>query len=156
LAPQPLRRTVVGPKKISPHSIGFDILFLDPSPKDDILAAAIAANGKVVLAGTIKEEPVASLKAVAAGVGHITHEADSDGISRESKIFLDGIPNFGLAMTHRYNAANPQNPVLLPQSNNSRQKKSGLTGLGKQKIYPPMLLLMLYKVEFPQMLSPIS
>ena len=123
-------------KKSPPTAVGFDILFLDPSPKDDILAAAIAANGKVVLAGTIKEEPVASLKAVAAGVGHITHEADSDGISRESKIFLDGIPNFGLAMTHRYNAANPQNPVLLPQSNNMQAKKVWVNWPGKTKNLP--------------------
>ena len=123
-------------KKSPPTAVGFDILFLDPSQKDDILAAAIAANGKVVLAGTIKEEPVASLKAVAAGVGHITHEADSDGISRESKIFLDGIPNFGLAMTHRYNAANPQNPVLLPQSNNRQAKKVWVNWPGKTKNLP--------------------
>ncbi len=123
-------------KKSPPTAVGFDILFLDPSPKDDILAAAIAANGKVVLAGTIKEEPVASLKAVAAGVGHITHEADSDGISRESQIFLDGIPNFGLAMTHRYNAANPQNPVLLPQSNNRQAKKVWVNWPGKTKNLP--------------------
>jgi len=123
-------------KKSPPTAVGFDILFLDPSPKDNLLAAAIAANGKVVLAGTIKEEPVASLKAVAAGVGHITHEADSDGISRESKIFLDGIPNFGLAMTHRYNAANPQNPVLLPQSNNMQAKKVWVNWPGKTKNLP--------------------
>ena len=123
-------------KKSPPTAVGFDILFLDPSPKDDILAAAIAANGKVVLAGTIKEEPVASLKAAAAGVGHITHEADSDGISREAKIFLDGIPNFGLAMTHRYNAANPQNPVLLPQSKNRQAKKVWVNWPGPTKNLP--------------------
>ena len=123
-------------KKSPPTAVGFDILFLDPSPKDDLLAAAIAANGKVVLARTIKEEPVASFKAAAAGVGHITHEADSDGISRESKIFLDGIPNFGLAMTHRYNAANPQNPVLLPQSNNKQAKKVWVNWPGPTKNLP--------------------
>jgi len=123
-------------KKSPPTAVGFDILFLDPSPKDDLLAAAIAADGKVVLASTIKEEPVASLKAAAAGVGHIAHEADSDGISRESKIFLDGIPNFGLAMTHRYNAANPQNPVLLPQSNNRQAKKVWVNWPGKTKNLP--------------------
>ncbi|MEG4288220.1 adenylate/guanylate cyclase domain-containing protein [Microcoleus sp. C2C3] len=123
-------------KKSPPTAVGFDILFLDPSPKDDLLAAAIAANGKVVLAGTIKEEPVASFKAAAAGVGHIAHEADSDGISRESKIFLDGIPNFGLAMTHRYNAANPQNPVLLPQSKNRQAKKVWVNWPGPTKNLP--------------------
>ncbi|MEG4406069.1 adenylate/guanylate cyclase domain-containing protein [Microcoleus sp. MON2_D5] len=118
-------------KKSPPTAVGFDILFLDPSPKDDILAAAIAANGKVVLPRTPKEEPVASLKAVAAGVGHISQEADSDGITRESKIFLNGIPNFGLALTHRYNAANPQDPVLLPKSKNKQEKKVWVNWPGK-------------------------
>ncbi|MEG4851162.1 adenylate/guanylate cyclase domain-containing protein [Microcoleus sp. B5-D4] len=123
-------------KKSPPTAVGFDILFLDPSPKDDILAAAIAANGKVVLPRTPKEEPVASLKAVAAGVGHISQEADSDGITRESKIFLNGIPNFGLAMTHRYNAANPQDPVLLPQSKNKQEKKVWVNWPGKTENLP--------------------
>ncbi|MEG3910343.1 adenylate/guanylate cyclase domain-containing protein [Microcoleus sp. w1-18aA5] len=118
-------------KKSPPTAVGFDILFLDPSPKDDILAAAIVANGKVVLPRTPKEEPVASLKAAAAGVGHISQEADSDGITRESKIFLNGIPNFGLAMTHRYNAANPQDPVLLPHSKNKQEKKVWINWPGK-------------------------
>ncbi|MEG5031542.1 adenylate/guanylate cyclase domain-containing protein [Microcoleus sp. AT3-D2] len=123
-------------KKSPPTAVGFDILFLDPSPKDDILAAAIAANGKVVLPRTLKEEPVASLKAAAAGVGHISQEADSDGITRESKIFLNGIPNFGLVMTHRYNAANPQNPVLIPQSKNKQDKKVWVNWPGKTKNLP--------------------
>ncbi len=118
-------------KTSPPTAVGFDILFLDPSPKDDILAAAIAANGKVVIPRTIKEEPVASLKAAAAGVGHISQEADSDGISRESKIFLNGIPNFGLAMTHRYNAANPQDPVWLPHSTKRPEKKVWVNWPGK-------------------------
>ncbi|MEG4229194.1 adenylate/guanylate cyclase domain-containing protein [Microcoleus sp. N9_B2] len=123
-------------KKSPPTAVGFDILFLDPSPKDDILAAAIATNGKVVLPRTIKEEPVASLKAAAAGVGHISQEADSDGITRESKIFLNGIPNFGLVMTHRYNAANPQDPVLLPQSKNKQGKKVWVNWPGKTENLP--------------------
>ncbi len=123
-------------KQSPPTAVGFDILFLDPSPKDEILAAAIAANGKVVLPRTPKEEPVASLKAVAAGVGHISQEADSDGITRESKIFLNGIPNFGLAMTHRYNAANPQDPVLLPKSKNKQEKKVWVNWPGKTENLP--------------------
>ncbi len=123
-------------KKSPPTAVGFDILFLDPSPKDDILAAAIAANGKVVLARTKKEEPLASFKAVAAGVGHIAHEADSDGISRESKIFLNGIPNLGLLMTQKYNAANPQYPVLLPQSKNRQEKKAWVNWPGKTENLP--------------------
>ncbi|MCC3512003.1 MAG: adenylate/guanylate cyclase domain-containing protein [Microcoleus sp. PH2017_29_MFU_D_A] len=118
-------------KKFPPTAVGFDILFLDPSPKDEMLAAAIATNGKVVLPRTTQEQPVASLKAAAAGVGHIMHEPNSDGVSRDSKIFLDSIPNFGLVMTQRYNAANPQNPVLLPQPQNMQEQTVWVNWPGK-------------------------
>jgi adenylate cyclase len=118
-------------KKSPPTAVGFDILFIDPSPKDKMLATAIGTNGKVVLPRTTKEQPVASLKAAAAGVGHIMHEPNSDGVSRDSKIFLDSIPNFGLAMTQRYNAANPQNPVLLPQPQNMQEQKVWVNWPGK-------------------------
>ncbi|MEG4105075.1 adenylate/guanylate cyclase domain-containing protein [Microcoleus sp. S13_C5] len=136
-------------KKSPPTAVGFDILFLDPSPKDDILAAAIAANGKVVLPRTPKEEPVASLKAAAAGVGHIGQEADSDGITRESKIFLNGIPNFGLAMTHRYNAANPQDPVLLPHSKNRAEKKVWVNWPGTTENLPTYAFVDVVKGRIP-------
>ncbi|WP_293341456.1 MULTISPECIES: adenylate/guanylate cyclase domain-containing protein [unclassified Microcoleus] len=118
-------------KKFPPTAVGFDILFLDPSPKDEMLAAAIATNGKVVLPRTTQEQPVVSLKAAAAGVGHIMHEPNSDGVSRDSKIFLDSIPNFGLVMTQRYNAANPQNPVLLPQPQNMQEQTVWVNWPGK-------------------------
>jgi class 3 adenylate cyclase/CHASE2 domain-containing sensor protein len=123
-------------KKSPPTAVGFDILFIDPSPKDDIFRKAIATNGKVVLARTSKEEPVVSLKAAAAGIGHIIHESDSDGISRKSKIFLNKIPNFGLAMTNRYNAANPQDPVLLPHPTNRQEKTVWINWPGKTENLP--------------------
>ncbi len=123
-------------KKSPPTAVGFDILFLDPSPKDQMLAAAIASNGKVVLPRTTKEQPVASLKAGTAGVGHIIHEADSDGVSRDSKIFIGSIPNFGLAITQRYNAANPQNPVLLPQPQNIQEQTVWVNWPGKTQNLP--------------------
>ncbi|MEG3939085.1 MULTISPECIES: CHASE2 domain-containing protein [unclassified Microcoleus] len=137
-------------KKSPPTAIGFDILFLDPSPKDDILAEAIAANGKVVLPRTTKEEPVASLKAVAAGVGHIMHEANSDGISRDSTMFLGSIPNFGLAMVQRYNAANPQNPVLLPQPENMQDQKVWINWPGKTKNLPTYAFVDVVKGRIPE------
>lgn len=118
-------------KKSPPTVVGFDILFLDPSPKDEMLAAAIATNGKVVLPRTTQELPVASLKAAATGIGHIMHEPNSDGISRDAQIFLDSIPNFGLVMTQRYNAANPQNPVLLPQPQNIHEQTVWVNWPGK-------------------------
>jgi len=137
-------------KKSPPTAVGFDILFLDPSPKDDILAAAIAANGKVVLPRTTKEEPVASLKAAAAGVGHILHEPNSDGISRDSKMFLGSIPNFGLAMAHRYNAANPQNPVLLPQPENMQDQKVWINWPGKTQNLPTYAFVDVVEGRIPE------
>ncbi|MGL5065517.1 MAG: CHASE2 domain-containing protein [Microcoleus sp.] len=123
-------------KKSPPTAVGLDILFLDPSPKDDILARAIAANGQVVLARTSKEAPVASLQAAAAGVGHIVHKPDSDGISRESKLFLHSMPNFALVMTQRYNAANPQNPVPLPQPKDWPPQNAWINWPGKTELLP--------------------
>jgi len=137
-------------QKSPPTAIGFDILFLDPSPKDDILAAAVAANGKVVLPRTTKEEPVASLKAAAAGVGHIIHEANSDGISRDSTMFLGSIPNFGLVMAHRYNAANPQNPVLLPQPENMQDQKVWINWPGKTENLPTYAFVDVVEGRIPE------
>ncbi|WP_293127754.1 adenylate/guanylate cyclase domain-containing protein [Microcoleus sp. bin38.metabat.b11b12b14.051] len=137
-------------KKSPPTAVGFDILFLDPSPKDQMLASAIASSGKVVLPRTTKEQPVASLKAAAAGVGHIMHEPNSDGISRDSKIFLDSIPNFGLAMTQRYNAANPQNPVLLPQPENMQEQTVWLNWPGKTQNLPTYAFVDIVEGRIPE------
>ena len=137
-------------KKSPPTAVGFDILFLDPSPKDQMLAGAIASSGKVVLPRTTKEQPVASLKAAAAGVGHIMHEPNSDGVSRDSKIFLDSIPNFGLAMTQKYNAANPQNPVLLPQPENMQEQTVWLNWPGKTQNLPTYAFVDVVEGRIPE------
>lgn len=102
-------------KKSPPTAVGFDILFLDPSPQDAELARAIAANGNVVLARTRQDEPLPILQSAARDTGHILHQADVDGISRESKLFVQDISSLGFAMIKAYNAANPGNPVPLPQ-----------------------------------------
>lgn len=84
-----------------PAAIGFDILFLDPSPQDEELAEAIAANDRAVLArGGEGEEPLPILQSATAAIGHIVHEPDSDGISRQAIIWFDGIPTLSLAMLH--------------------------------------------------------
>ncbi|MCT7972631.1 CHASE2 domain-containing protein [Laspinema olomoucense] len=83
----------------SPTAIGFDILFLDPSPQDESFARAIQANGKTILASAgPEEEPLPVLKDAAAAIGHILHEPDSDGISRQGTVWLNGIPTLSLAM----------------------------------------------------------
>ncbi|MEG5059239.1 adenylate/guanylate cyclase domain-containing protein [Microcoleus sp. A2-C5] len=137
-------------KKSPPTAVGFDILFLDPSPKDKMLAGAIAANSRVVLPRTTKEQPVASLKAAAAGIGHIIHEPNSDGVSRDLKIFLDSIPNFGLAMTQRYNAANPQNPVLLPQLQNMQEQTVLVNWPGKTENLPTYAFVDVVEGRIPE------
>jgi adenylate cyclase len=83
----------------SPTAIGFDILFLDPSPQDEAFAQAIQANGKTVLASAGPgEEPLPILQDAAAATGHILHEPDSDGISRQATVWFNGIPTLSLAM----------------------------------------------------------
>ncbi|MCA1991805.1 MAG: adenylate/guanylate cyclase domain-containing protein, partial [Coleofasciculus sp. S288] len=89
-------------EKYSPAAIGFDILFVDPSPLDESLAEAISSNGKVVLAAAWDEQgellkPVPILEEAAASVGHIYHKVDADGISRQATVFVESKPLLGLA-----------------------------------------------------------
>lgn len=98
----------------SPAAIGFDILFLDPSPQDESFARAIQANGKTILASAgPEEEPLPILKDAAAAIGHILHEPDSDGISRQGTVWFDGIPTLSLAMLQVSENQNPE--TLLNQ-----------------------------------------
>jgi len=103
-------------KKVAPTAIGFDILFLDPSPKDTEFAAAIKASGNVVLAKAGNDEKlVPEIKAAARFEGDISHEPDSDGISRLAYLWVEGSPSFSLALVQVYNSKNPSNAILLPQ-----------------------------------------
>ena len=93
----------------SPRAIGFDILFLDPSPQDESFARAIQANGKTILASAGPEEdPLPVLKDAAAAIGHILHEPDRDGISRQGTVWFDGIPTLSLAMLQVSENQNPE------------------------------------------------
>ncbi len=108
-----------------PAAIGFDILFLAPSPVDGEFAEAIAANGKVILARAWDEkgkslQALPTLASSAAGVGHILHQRDSDGISRTATIWVNAgdrsIPGLAPAMLEVYNAsANPPDRVSVPE-----------------------------------------
>ncbi len=80
-------------------AIGFDILFLDPSSQDELFGRAIQINSKTILASAgPEEEPLSVLKDAAAATGHILHEPDSDGISRQATVWFDGVPALSLAM----------------------------------------------------------
>jgi len=102
-----------------PATIGFDILFIEPSPEDAEFAAAMAANGRVVLASAWNEageplQPNPQLQQSAAGVGQIVHQPDSDGISREATAFVGGFPGLSLVMLDVYNVVPETDPVDLP------------------------------------------
>jgi len=122
-------------EKSPPGAIGFDILFLDPSSQDTQLGKAIAANGRVVLAKVAEEDVVPKLKAAAAEVGDILHEADADGISRSLNLFIDGSPSLGVATLQVYNQSRPDSisvPQLLPEE----EQKIGLNWPGKTENVP--------------------
>ena len=99
----------------NPAVVGFDILFVDNSPQDEKLAEAIDNLGTVVLARTWDRqdlaaplEPVEILAEVAANQGHILHQPDPDGVTRQVAIWVNGeefsLPNLGLGVVEVYNA----------------------------------------------------
>ncbi|MBW4492554.1 MAG: adenylate/guanylate cyclase domain-containing protein [Oscillatoria princeps RMCB-10] len=96
-------------QKSPPAAIGFDILWVAPSPADGQLAAAIAGSGKAVLALAWDKEgkvlpPLPALERAAAKVGHILHRADDDGISRQGTLFVQSLPALGMAVLNVGNA----------------------------------------------------
>ena len=111
-------------QKSQPAAVGFDIAFVEPSPRDAEFANAIALT-PIVLARAWDDkgqvlEPVPALADVAANQGHILKQVDPDGITRKAAIWLNGpnfsIPSFGLALIEVYNASNPKNTIFIPQT----------------------------------------
>ncbi len=103
-------------QKSPPAAIGFDILWVAPSPADGQLAAAIAGRGKVVLAVAWDKEgkllpPQPALEQAAADVGHILHKADDDGTSRQGTLFVESVPALGMAVV---NVGNAGSQLALP------------------------------------------
>jgi len=98
--------------KYQPLSVGFDILFFDSSPTDPQLAAAIAANGNVVLASLgDRTELVTEFQTTAAGIGHILHEPDPDGISRQGIGSIEQQPPLSIAILNAANLTQFQPPT---------------------------------------------
>jgi len=111
-------------QKSRPAAIGFDITFVDRSPKDAEFAEAIAENGKVVLARGWDDRgnplvPVSALSEVASNQGQISRQVDADGITRKAPIWINSptfsIPSLGLAMIEVENLNRPKNPIALPK-----------------------------------------
>ncbi|MCT7952522.1 adenylate/guanylate cyclase domain-containing protein [Ancylothrix sp. C2] len=110
-------------EKTPPAAIGFDILWIAPSANDEELASALAANNRSVLARAWDKQGkslqvLPKLASAAAGVGHILHQPDEDGISRNSTIWVNtpqiSIPGLSAAMLQVYNANNPGKTVGIP------------------------------------------
>ncbi|HAX76342.1 MAG TPA: adenylate/guanylate cyclase domain-containing protein [Cyanobacteria bacterium UBA11372] len=95
-----------------PAAVGLDIIFAESSPDDSQLADAIRASGNVILAqaGDDKGQPIPIVKILdeaAADRGHISHNPDTDGISRQAAVKFQGRNSLGLAMLQLYTSDNP-------------------------------------------------
>jgi len=106
-----------------PATIGFDILFVEPSIYDSTLAEAMAINGQVVLAiapGLQKQtlRPVPILDNVTSK-GHIVSNADLDGVTRQSFLYIDQVPSLSIKLLEVYN--HNLQETFSPDHNNSSQ-----------------------------------
>jgi adenylate cyclase len=101
--------------------IGFDVIFADSSPDDEMLAAAVTSAGNVILAavgtqtvsGTGAEItydnfllPIAPLEQAASGIGHANIVPDGDGTVRRLPLIAKSssgqtYPSFTLAVLYR-------------------------------------------------------
>ena len=74
------------------RAVVFDVAFAEPGPDDDVLAAALRRNGRVVLPVLFEQPvpggrptetlPAGPLAAAAAALGHVDIELDDDGLAR--------------------------------------------------------------------------
>lgn len=103
--------------------VAFDILWVDPSDADPLLAKAIAQNGRVVLGMTwdninldlLRPNPVLENEAIA--LGHLRKQVDTDGLTRRVELTAQDIPTLGLATVQAYNLV--QGAIPLPPENTS-------------------------------------
>jgi signal transduction histidine kinase/CheY-like chemotaxis protein len=101
-----------------PAAIGFDLIFAESTPQDQVLAEAMLWQGGVVLGKaadtqgvTIPWAPAFTRVAIA---GHVDKRIDLDGISRFIYPYLGEVPNLGIALVQLYlsNLANTVTPDL--------------------------------------------
>lgn len=105
-----------------PKIIGFDFLFLDPTPDDAELAKQMRRHNTVLpLEFSLQEDDKQSLKptlpvqplASAAAIGHINLSFDSDGVIRGIKMMEQAWPHFSLAL---HAQSHPDSPPDFRQS----------------------------------------
>lgn len=105
--------------RFRPKVIGFDFLFLDPTPDDAELAIAmkrlntvlplefrIQEDNKQTLKPTLPVQPLAQ----AAAIGHINLSFDDDGVIRGINILEQQWPHFALKLHEGADSTNPPSP----------------------------------------------
>ena len=101
-----------------PKAIGFDFLFLDPTPDDQELAKQMLRHNTVLpLEFSIQEDAKQTLSDIlpaqpldsAASIGHINLSIDSDGVIRGVQLANEKWPHFSLALHAKSNSDHPPN-----------------------------------------------
>jgi diguanylate cyclase (GGDEF)-like protein len=103
-------------QKVPPNLVVFDLVFVESSPADRWLAAAMRAHHQVVIASAGRDAaPNDTLASAAIGVGHVLHTADRDGLVRQVPTWIDQQPSLSLASLQAYSlfAAVPAIPDNL-------------------------------------------
>jgi len=103
----------------NPSAIVLNILLSEPSPDDSELATAMTQQGRVILAKAWDRQgkplpPNPVLKQAALTLGHIYQLQDSDGLPRQIKTQVEGVPALSLAAAQVYSLV--QEPVPLPEA----------------------------------------
>ncbi|MGI0491016.1 CHASE2 domain-containing protein [Alkalinema pantanalense CENA528] len=112
-----------------PATVGFDLLFAEPTPEDAKFAQALEINGKAVIAiAANRDKKVINLVpqlSQVTGQGHIHSRPDPDGVYRQIDLYIRGFPSLSVAMLQAYNQSLSQivqapdqpplaKPVALP------------------------------------------
>ncbi|MCS6814038.1 MAG: CHASE2 domain-containing protein, partial [Cyanobacteria bacterium] len=97
--------------------VAIDLIWSEPSPDDSSLAAAMAQQGKVVLAQAWDKTgaplvPVPTLAEAAIATGHVMKQADADSLVRCVDLQLRGQPALSIAAVQVYSLVKA--PVTLP------------------------------------------
>jgi len=93
-----------------PTAVGFDILFLDPTPSDQVLSDQIKRQ-RVVLPVEFRYDeisdkkipifPISPIKEATSNYGHIEINYDGDGVIRGSKLLSNHFENFALRIYNK-------------------------------------------------------
>ncbi|MBD2627180.1 CHASE2 domain-containing protein [Trichormus variabilis] len=115
-----------------PATIGFDILFTEPTSYDEQLAEAMAINGQVVLpvAPSLQQQTLRLVPILddVTAKGHIAKNADVDGVTRQLSLYIKNdiksdiksVPAFSMALLEQYNNSLQQ----TFSANSTKTKKS--------------------------------